>query len=1362
MRKNLLNALAIGAGLAMGASAMADLVDGVEVVQPTVGNEEFGGPSTFITINIPAGQAAANRITDATELRAFLVSIDSNGDPVAAIEVSAGIVGAPVNYNDGAGNAGVEIDLTNAAGTTAFFNAANAAGNMIQIVVNTTDIAGASNNGIQTAFDGADEANDENLDPDPVRPALQNVFITTDGLTTYFVFAESLNNGAAGNDDNHTVIANLDANGADFQVNTTNSFDGTQLAAAGLSGPGFLAGSDNTVLEYTRDPNAANVLSNGNFVRPFFDNNGDPQNAIFDIVGNQATNGAVQVAPLTPLQITSVEFVESVTGGGVFANAVRVTYNLPLDPADLGNPVFYGAQLQLPDGASDIDITGALIDPDNSSAVLLSLFANGTDLVFSDGLSADGEAYSIETDLGGNVPSSIFDTDDYATAQDVTGDDAIAPTLVGRSFHDLNGDGKQDAVAFVFGETIADTTADSGITLTVIDGQVMTPFGAIDMSTGALVEVETDVDASPDDEIEDFEVSVLTVEAPGVPDGRTNNAVVLSFDPDLFPFDGTAGNDNVPGTGDSGIFNLAYDADATGAEIEDANGNAAATIAAGAATVDQAAPVVALAFFYTGDNQMPVDDGLFNANNSQFAAEQDDTLGDQDANNRATLYFSEAVDNNAANTIMPSTVTYGPSFTAFLDNDDVGGDFIGFDNPDGANNNGVIFNLRETAEQGEDTSGLQPGVQVTIDSGSNIEDAGGNEALVDGAILENRTAPYVALQADVNDNEFAGAYLVDDTGNGLVNRILLVFTEPIDPATLDDADFETSRGVIQSVGLDSADGTQRTVEIVITGTVSINSTVTVTYNGDADAAQLITSDETAGGLGNAVDDVTTVFANVEELQSPIYDTDSVAIQAVQGTVTINGQPVQQGTKVFASVAVPTVYQVEATHNNVFFQYRRNDEVTYASLTESESLDEWTSWLLGVFPDLYLARTGDNEQIFNRVKDVSDDVPGTVVLGDTIRLTISAATLTNITFQGTGETATDRVIGGRARLAWDLLRSSDGRLGSFFREGYTAGGVPIVSSAVIDNADGAYSMHVSAPISAFNGISRFNSINWPIIIWVELPNGTRHVVSSLLTSVNGASVKFNPANRTQSSGNAPDAIVFNINLDNVGVERVFDGWNTIPFGRVSGWAQAQGNVPTRPDGIPAPVANDPSSVLQTGSTLPAVGPLEQWVWFNDANNDGVWDRTDDAGTRFGDLIIDSKFIPNFAFTMTSLGVQAGSSINNLIGGYALGFFSKNPGGTPLGVFQFGAPLDQPAFFTTNSFPNNTTTQGWALLTRSQAGDVTSGVGSRVDYVIWFNNRGNGIEVASLDVQNPSGTNNPNDLGDIDAADIPAALFVHQTP
>jgi len=1366
MRKNLLTALAIGAGLMTGISANAALVDGLTVVQPAVGDQFFAGPQTTLFVNVPDGAEAAGTITGGQPIVATLVGIDANGDPVPGVfaEVTGAIDGGTPNYNNAAGNS-LQINLADAT-VSLFFNTVLANDLRVRVVVSTTDIAGALGaNGVQTAFD-ADPAVDQNIEPDQTRPSLTDVFITSDGNTAYFVFSESLNNNAGANDDNHTVIGNIDA--TDFQINTSNTFDGTQLAPAGLAGAAFLTGSDNTVISFTRDPNTAN-LNVGTWARPNFADAGTTSaNDIFDIAANAATATAVQAASLTPLQITSVEFLNSVTTPGASVGAVRVTYNLPLNPADLGDVAFYGNTLFNADGsATDIDITG--VNPgDNANEVLLNLFANGNDFIFSDGQSADNTAYRISTDLGGDVPSSIFDTDDYATAQNVTGQDMIAPALVARSFHDLSGDGKLDAVAFIFDEAIASTTSTNGLTLIVNDGVTMTPFAAIDPATGELVEVETDVDAAPDNEIDTFTVSVLTLEAAGVPSGRSNNALVLSFDPDTFPFDGTAGNDNVPGTGDAGVFNIAYDADA--GSLQDANGNDAATIAAGNAMLDLAAPVLAFAIFHTGDNQAGVANFAYNASNAQFLAEQDGQIGNQDFRNRATLYFSEDISANGTGAVVPSTVLYGDDFTAFEDAgapNNVGGDFIGFDTPGGTYSNGVIFNLRQTNARGLDTSGLQPGVQVTVDSGSGIEDAGGNEISVDGAILVDRTAPYVAIQADVNNNEFAGAYLVDDNGDNLVDRILLVFTEPIDPDTLDAADFTTSRGTVTGVGIDSADGTQRTVEISISGSVSMNSNVTVTYNAGGNANALVASDETAGGLGNAVDDVTTVISNIQKLQSPLVDTDAVAIQPIVGTVTINGQPVQQGTKIFASVAVPTVHQVEATHKNVFFQYRRNFAPTYSATYDEFSLNELTNWLLGVFPDLYLQRNTSSNVWFSRSTDNSNS-PSTPVLSETVRLNINAGNLNNITFQGTGETNQERVQNGRARLAWDLLRSADGRLSTFFQSGYVAGGQPIVSSAVIDNADGQYSMYVSAPISAFSGLSRFNAINWPIIVWVELPDGTRQVASSLLTSVNGAPINFNPANRNQSQGNAPSALSFNIELNNVGIERVFEGWNTVPFGRVGGWAGTQSQVPVRANGIPAPTSAS-TSPIQVGSnaSLPAVGALEQFVWFNDTNNDGVWSRDDDGGTRFGGIVIDSKFVPNFAFTMTSFGVQAGGSINNLIGGYAFGFFSNV--NANLGLFQFGAPMDEAAFFTTNPFPNNTTTQGWALLSRTQAGEITSSVGSRVDYVIWFNNRGpNGpggatnIEVRSLAVQNPSGSNNPNDLGAIPASDIPAALFTHFQP
>src|SRR5690606_40947668 len=67
-----------------------------------------------------------------------------------------------------------------------------------------------------------------------------------------------------------------------------------------------------------------------------------------------------------------------------------------------------------------------------------------------------------------------------------------------------------------------------------------------------------------------------------------------------------------------------------------------------------------------------------------------------------------------------------------------------------------------------------------------------------------------------------------------------------------------------------------------------------------------------------------------------------------------------------------------------------------------------------------------------------------------------------------------------------------------------------------------------------------------------------------------------------------------------------------FSRNSGWSTASSTRPVLPAGVTT--AN-----VVTGTTLPFVGPLEQFVfWFED-DLDGMWLSTED--TSFRDIVID---------------------------------------------------------------------------------------------------------------------------------------------
>ena len=73
--------------------------------------------------------------------------------------------------------------------------------------------------------------------------------------------------------------------------------------------------------------------------------------------------------------------------------------------------------------------------------------------------------------------------------------------------------------------------------------------------------------------------------------------------------------------------------------------------------------------------------------------------------------------------------------------------------------------------------------------------------------------------------------------------------------------------------------------------------------------------------------------------------------------------------------------------------------------------------------------------------------------------------------------------------------------------------------------------------------------------------------------------------------------------------------------------------------------------------------------------------------------------------SSFNGTVSNGINNLVGGYAAGFF--NDEFVKIGVFQFGAPIAPGSVFAAStgatSFPNNNVTLGWALVTYMPAGD-----------------------------------------------------------
>lgn len=1362
------------AGLALSlGTASGQVVTTAEVSQPRSNADpavEVTGLSTVIKIAIPGNLDADAGFTDGAPLKAAIRGVDANNNPVTAyLNIPGGNFAATNggDYDDTAGNECLVTLSPSIVGLSGIFNTVGVVA--IQVALNTGALDFLAN-AVVTNADFGNEATDECLAIDTTAPSISQAFINSGGTGLFVVYTEAMNNGSgdgAGlgnfgeNGDNHTVLANVSA--TDFQFNTANLFDnatGNPPLPFAVNGA-FLDAPANTTVNVDITGNATIVA--GTFIRSAADDAGAPvaANDLRDVVGNKARQsgtGGVQITTVPALAITSITWVDQVPSGlnGTVTDAIRVTFNLPLDGA--GDNDFYGgASSALTHGAStdsDLDIDVAGIDPNDANSVLIDVIgAVSNDGVGPDGLleSALGNSvlgtFSMTTVLSGTRPSSIFDASatEYAAAQTLPIADGIAPQLAFRSFHDLNFDGEQDAVAFVFNEPMTTSTSIANYTVAINNGATVRPFHQID-ADGNLV---TDTTAAGAVALTGVTIGSVDVDNNGeISPIEVDNTIFLNFSPRANNWDGVGGttgtdDDAIPGTGDANVMQSSWDGNGA---ITDANGNAfPATLPAANVGTDRARPIASRFCFFTGDNQP---NGF---NNDQSFFEQDGlnigNLGDQNDNNRLGMFFSEplnAIPNTGA--LDENTIQFGNSGATFNNND-----FL-FQSP----NNAVTLGFIDGATQAVSNQ-FGIGVNVTLaplNNTQNIRDAAGNNARANAQTVADCVALYAAHVSDVNNDVAFGAFLIDANANGFVDQIRIRMTKPVDATTVAASDFSIDfGGTITAAAVDSGD--PNTIVLTVTdNVVSVNNTVTLTYNGATDANR-IASTTTGGGNGLAVSALND-SASISKIAEPVTNTRDVAIMPLVGTITTNGTtPAPFGTKVFAMIAVPSVNSVTATHNNTEFTIRRGDR--HSGLTHS-SFEAWTSWWLQIERDIYLHRTSDNVQIYDNTKFLDEDNDGNTessFVRDGIRLTVNASSITNVTFTGTGETSSERVTNGRVGFCWDVLRSRDGTLISLFDRGYSLGGQPILSSAVVTNSTGAYEMHVSAPLAAFTGRTRFNAVGWPVILVIELPNGQRFAASSIATSVNGGPLLFQANNRIQTGTNANNAVSFNVNLNNIGAQTVWPEWNTVAYPRAGGFARAASNVPVLPSGVV-------SANVRVGSALPFVDPADQFVWWNDNNSDGAWTIDDDSSSAspFDSVIVDADAFPNFAFTMTSFGVQVGTGITNLVGGYGLGFFNATY--STLGAFQFGAPLNSASVFGPTFFPNSSTTQGWTLATVSQAFSPATGFGpanTRSDYIIVFDNNGPaGIQVRSLSIANPGGSNNPNDLTSIPAG---TAAFIHYT-
>ncbi len=1311
MSRKLACVLATVAGLAVSATALAG-GPSIDIVQPVSGDNEFAGLDTIVTFDLAAGLNGSG-VTTGQALVISFNAIDEDGNVLFG-PFAVDLVGGPQNYNN-AGMAGLQIDLS-AVTFAGAFNNANVTGLQLNVTTADAPVGGP----IEADFDAMDELNDEVLEKDGDAPVLQEVFINDDGDAVFFVFSEPLNVNDAANDDNQTVIASVSS--ADFQIDTVNAFDGTEGNPAGLSNFTFLAGSNFTTIRADRNPGTTD-LDSGTFVRANYDNMAMPQNDIFDIVRNQVTDDAVSAGPLTALAINSAEFVLAVpAGGGAVAEALKVTFNNPL--TDAGTADFYS--LLADSELTGLTLSNPTIDPDNARCVILDVTSAGFGAVGigADGLSTDGETVSVvgDADDGSTDPADIFGQDFLGT-DTVDATDGVEPSFQFVSFHDLDGDGMQDAAAIVFDEPMGSTTATDGLELTANDGQTVFPANLIDPVSGELIEAETSIEMGEEDVTFTVSVGSVDVDLDGeISAAETNNAIILSYDPDAYDWNGDgdtfAGGDTEeakPGTADFDVLTVAFTAD--DGELEDANGNAFTSDLTQSTGTDRAPAVVLLTKRFTGDNQN------FGSNDQCFN-EADGDLSDDDFNDRLAFYFSEDVfDDDFDGTRFRYT----------------GGNVFGEDDDDllFISDNCVVLDFDSGSA---DPTELVDGVEASILSDNGLVDDNGNPVGTSTTTVEDAEAAYVPLALTVDGDVVDSAFLIDTNGDGFADQIRIQLTQAIDEDTVDLTDFEVSPGTLTAATVDAADA--RVIVLTITDdVVSIDQEVEVTYLGEDDETPLATLD------GNEISQKNSSVTALA-VQVPDVDTRGVAIQEFGGVITFGGQPVPIGTKVLAFIAKPVCSFIEATHNNITFRYEIGGISTENSggTSGSSSLEAMTNWFLDLEAFVYLQRDSDNEQYFLNDKDDT-------IVGDTVQIRFASNNIANITFTGTGETSSERVTGGKLDFCWDVLRSSDGSLLSFYRNGFSMGGTPIRSASVIDNSDGEYFIRVSGPISAFNGkSSRLDSIGTPVIFVVELPDGTRYATSSVLTSVNGAPVLFNPGNRTQTNaGAAPGVTTFNMNLDNVGQTMIYPEWNLVSFDRASGWASTAATRPSLPSGVS-------SANVVTGTALPYTNPVTQWVMWSQDDSNSAWTfDDDDSFGSFDSIVLDPDCFPSFYFTMTNFGVQFGTAMNNLVGGYALGFFNNTF--TDYGVNQFGSLISQSSVFPANGFVNSTQNRGWVLATVTSNHATSASfftANAKSDYIIKFFNNGDTILVDSA--APAGGPTSPNDLTSIEA---PCAAFIHFT-
>jgi hypothetical protein len=990
------------------------------------------GPRTTVQFDLAAGLAAGSVITNGAALTAALVGLDASGVAVngAIADVTAGLTVA--NYSNGAGNANLVLSL---AGTTTAAVFGNPAVVNVALRVSTVN-NNINTDGVQTNFDLVTPANNDCFVADSVAPNMTNVFVSADGLTLFFVFSESMNTGAAANDINHTVLANITA--ADFQTSSSSTFVGSAQVGpspdpTNLTGAAsFTTGSGNTVIQFTRNaatPGAAPINA-GTFVRlKATDNAGaTAANDARDRVFNQATSTPVAAATVTPLAVVSAELTAT--------NRLRVIFNNPLTTA--GNAAAYS----LLNGGVDITAAGAAqkftlalvndgttatagIDLTNNRAVILSVTPTG-----ADGISADGRLTLSNGDAAGALsarvtsdgatatitePADIFTSTfgaGVATGTTVAAADRIAPSLVGGgpAFLDENGDGAIDAVALVFDEPVADTTSTSGFELSISGNVAVFPAYLIDPATGALVQTPAPATVQRTAPNAGNGITITTVARGSIRPNTgvatnarsTNNAVIARFNPLATDWDGDGNtrtsatvdtNEPVPGNANGSAIRVFYNATTAASTTASGFVSATANVPAGSIadangnrfTNGPATAPVAVNANASFDRAAPAfisalfytGDNQTNANNNQLFAEG----GNPPANPATDNTVGDGNNNNRIALVFSEAMNTAGMNETLLQIGTGGNTFNGGDSIISPSTSGVTNNLISNNI-----------LTFTLNNGTTQAQSGN---LVRPGVSLTLVAPATGTQgfSDGNNNAtFSGRTATDAVAPyvALTSDVNQVAQSGGFSVDANGNGFIDAIRVKFTQRIDAA--SLRQADFSLSGAGSLSGAPTV----DSTDNSIVNFPVTDGvlSINNAVtltySGAATGALLIRAQASP--NGNGVAVSPVNQSLVINAlqQPIadtrEVGTMVITgnitngTTPVPVgtkVFMMNAVPTaQSIVAVHNNTEFTvgrFDSYTDSGSINAWTNWLLQLEKDIYLQTSETNRQIYANCKIVRNDI-----------------------------------------------------------------------------------------------------------------------------------------------------------------------------------------------------------------------------------------------------------------------------------------------------------------------------------------------------------------------------------------------------